>query len=103
MQRISFKLVLSFLISFTALLITACSSVSTTDGSVESDVSPSVADTAKTDDQVDIGESDLEATQADAEEETPAKPAPDMDGDTLFNLLAAEFSGNAGDVSGSLN
>jgi tetratricopeptide (TPR) repeat protein len=26
-----------------------------------------------------------------------------MDGDTLFNLLAAEFSGNAGDVSGSLN
>jgi tetratricopeptide (TPR) repeat protein len=77
--------------------------LSTTDGSVESGVSPSVTDTAKSDEKADIGESDSEATQADAEQETPAKPAPDMDGDTLFNLLAAEFSGNAGDVSGSLN
>ena len=98
MQKISFKVLLAFLMAFSVTLLSACSSMSASDGSVASDVSPSVADTAKSDSKIDVSESESEA-----KEELPVKPAPDMDGDTLFNLLAAEFSGNAGDVSGSLN
>jgi len=108
MQRVSLKVVLAFLTACTVPFVSACSSMSTSDGSVDSDVSSSVVDTAMSDNKGDISESDPEAKQADAKivdanKEAPVKPAPKMDGDTLFNLLAAEFSGNAGDVSGSLN
>ena len=98
MQRIRFKVVIALLMAFTVTLISGCSSVSTSDTSVQSDASPSFADAAKPESKADTSESDSEA-----DEQIPVKAAPKMDGDTLFNLLAAEFSGNAGDISGSLN
>ena len=97
MQRISFKFVLAFLMAFAVPFISACSSMSASDSTAESEVAPSVVDSE------DISEVDAEDRQAEAEQEEPVKPAVNMDGDTLFNLLAAEFSGNAGDVSASLN
>ena len=97
MQRTSFKVVITMLMAFTVSFISACSSVSTSD-SAGSEVSPSVADATKSEAKEDIREADSEAKQ-----EAQATPTSYMDGDTLFNLLAAEFSGNAGDVSGSLN
>lgn len=41
------------------------------------------------------------ATSADSEHETPVAPSK-LDGESLFNLLAAEFAGNSGDVETSL-
>jgi len=52
---------------------------------------------------VDSVTRDMPAQATEAAETEPAKNDVSMDGDMLFNLLAAEFAGNTGDVEASLD
>jgi tetratricopeptide (TPR) repeat protein len=91
--KLPFYLVLVF-----PLLLSACSSMSTSSGSsAQAESAETVsADTPVAD--TDTGSKMI----ADDSEAGLAKSDVSMDGDMLFNLLAAEFAGNNGDVEASL-
>lgn len=105
MQKNSLKVLLALIVSF---IFTACSSMSTSDESVTSGSSAQPAETADTrvaGDEKPVAEDKKVKGSIDEQGEgqvEAVKDAPSLDGDMLFNLLAAEFSGNAGDVSGSI-
>jgi tetratricopeptide (TPR) repeat protein len=88
MQRFKFSFFLSF--SF-PLILSACNTMSTTGGDIPADsAGETVVQAATEEGATDIAESGED------------KKAVNMDEDMLFNLMAAEFAGNAGDVDASL-
>ncbi len=89
----SFKLTLYLPLIF-PLLLSACNTMSTA-GDTSSEVEKAGA--------VESVTRDMPAQATEAAETEPAKNDVSMDGDMLFNLLAAEFAGNSGDVEASLD
>ena len=89
------------------LLLAACNTMSTSsDTSVE--VEKAEADAAITEDTTATGNSEADVSTAStrATEDSEIKVTKNdvnMDGDMLYNLLAAEFAGNSGDVEASLD
>ncbi len=76
------------------LVLTACNTLSTIDDGEASVVQ--TTKTAVTEDAV------AKTEQAKVAEPEVIEPAVSLDGDMLFNLLAAEFAGNSGDIDASL-
>ena len=76
------------------LLLSACNTMSTASDASSEDEKAGAVETVKKDKPV-------QATEA--VETVQAKSNANMDGDMLFNLLAAEFAGNSGDVEASLD
>ncbi|MCK4834177.1 MAG: tetratricopeptide repeat protein, partial [Gammaproteobacteria bacterium] len=107
MQKFKFSIFLSLLFP---LVITACSTTSVTsdagDGSAvqiskeaDAENNAAVADEQQLTSHEKVeAAGDTEVSVASAEEK-----AISLDGDTLYNLLAAEFAGNAGDIDASLD
>ena len=94
-----FRFFLSLPLVFPVLL-TACNTLSTSDEGVVAVSAPdqqAVAATAAEDKTPDLADTDNVADSKQIKE--PVK----LDGDMLFNLLAAEFAGNTGDVDASLS
>jgi len=76
------------------LLLSACNTMSTASDASSEDEKEGAVETVKKGKPV-------QAT--DAVDTAPVKNNANMDGDMLFNLLAAEFAGNSGDVEASLD
>jgi tetratricopeptide (TPR) repeat protein len=105
MHSFKFPIYLTFIFP---LLLAACNTMSTSsDTSVH--VEKAEADATVTEDTtaVDNSEADVSAASTKATEDSEIKATNNdvinMDGDTLYNLLAAEFAGNSGDVEASLD
>ena len=105
MHSFKFPIYLTFIFP---LLLAACNTMSTSsDTSV--DVEKAEADATVTEDTTAVGnsEADVSAASTKATEDSEIKATNNdvinMDGDTLYNLLAAEFAGNSGDVEASLD
>ncbi len=87
-----------FLILLAPMFLTACNTISVLNDSENS--SAKVPETNRSD---DLGESKDGSVDSSSEQPaTAAVPQVKLDGDMLFNLLAAEFAGNTGDVEASL-
>ncbi len=102
-----------------SVFLTACNTLSAQNESADSDIdgidygedAPISANSDVENKSVKVDESaanagdDDKAIAEDIEPETPVKAVEQvsLDGDTLFNLLAAEFAGNQGDVAVSLD
>ena len=100
MHSFKFPIYLTLLFS---LLLTACNTMSTS-----SDVEKAEADGSVTEDASAAGnnEEDNSASLTQSTEDgeiVSTKNDVSMDGDMLYNLLAAEFAGNSGDVEASLD
>jgi tetratricopeptide (TPR) repeat protein/predicted small secreted protein len=100
MHSFKFPIYLTLLFS---LLLTACNTMSTS-----SDVEKSGADESVTEDASAAGnnEEDISTSLTQSTEDgeiVSTKNDVSMDGDMLYNLLAAEFAGNSGDVEASLD
>jgi tetratricopeptide (TPR) repeat protein len=105
MHSFKFPIYLTFIFP---LLLAACNTMSTSsDTSV--DVEKAEADATVTEDTTAVGnsEADVSAASTKATEDSEIKATNNdvinMDSDTLYNLLAAEFAGNSGDVEASLD
>jgi tetratricopeptide (TPR) repeat protein len=88
-----------------SLVLSACNTMSTA-GSDTAEESQAAEATDKENPVQAVNDSSVTVEPLDAAETIEAKQvtAPvDMDGDMLYNLLAAEFAGNTGDVEASLN
>ncbi|NOQ87823.1 MAG: tetratricopeptide repeat protein, partial [Gammaproteobacteria bacterium] len=97
MQKIKLSLYLPLIFS---LLLTACNTMS-----VASDDKTSLAAKEAGVEDKAVGQPDVSQNSTNASEIDEIKPeikSISMDGDMLYNLLAAEFAGNAGDVDASL-
>ncbi len=102
MQKIKFSHSLLFLLP---MVLTACNTLSTAS---DTEVAP-VAEEAGTVDKTAntaTGQTDVTQASSNTPEAVEIKPEIEkvsMDGDMLYNLLAAEFAGNTGDVDASLS
>lgn len=108
-----------FSVILLSVFLTACNTLSAQNESADSDIdgidygedAPISANSDVENKSVKVDESaanagdDDKAIAEDVEPETPVKAVEQvsLDGDTLFNLLAAEFAGNQGDVAVSLD
>jgi tetratricopeptide (TPR) repeat protein len=95
-----------FLTLVVSLLLTACSTMSTSTDTVAHENSATgdsanKAASATAEDEAAINNRSAQAAD-DGDVEPPANTI-SMDGDMLYNLLAAEFAGNSGDVEASLD
>jgi len=97
--KLSFFLLLGF-----PLVLTGCNTMSSSGVPPAGDdaVAGQLAGVDETQEKVELKPSEVvEADDAEVTEQA-SKPAVSMDGDMLFNLLAAEFAGNSGDIDASL-
>ena len=101
----SFKVPI-FLTLVLSLLLTACNTMSTSTDTVEHENSEA-GDSANKDTSATVDDeaaiNDRTAQAAEDSDVEPSKNNISMDGDMLYNLLAAEFAGNSGDVEASLD
>jgi len=103
MIRSKFKLAF-FLLLGLPLVLTGCNTMTSPGMSPAGDdaVAGQLAGVDETQEKAELKSSELvEADEAEATEQA-SKPAVSLDGDMLFNLLAAEFAGNSGDIDASL-
>jgi len=100
MIRSTFRLSF-FLLLAVPLVLTGCNTMSSPDMSPAGDdaVAGQLAGVDETQEKAALKSS--EAVEAEVTEQA-SKPAVSLDGDMLFNLLAAEFAGNSGDIDASL-
>lgn len=92
-----------YLVLLAPMVLSACntlSSASNSEDAIESDVGATLSATS------DDNAEQAVKKKAEIEEDEPSEAAPKiqskLDGDSLFNLLAAEFAGNSGNVEASL-
>jgi tetratricopeptide (TPR) repeat protein len=100
MHSFKFPIYLTLLFS---LLLTACNTMSTSSGVEKPGADGSVTEDASAagNNEEDISTSLTQSTEDG--EIVSTKNDVSMDGDMLYNLLAAEFAGNSGDVEASLD
>jgi len=99
MQSLKFSYYLPLIFS---LVLSACTTMSTPSGDAVDGTQARDATAKESDTEASAQDASAESSLADDAADAKQVEQVNMDGDMLYNLLAAEFAGNTGDVDASL-